>query len=43
MPTVDPTTMQLIDLTFMATYERAFGFRYNIECITGLQETGKMF
>ena len=43
LPTMDPTTLQLIDLNFLAAYDKNFGFRICLDQITGLTETGKLF
>lgn len=43
MPTPDPNEIMPLDLVFMSTYDKNFGFRYNIDSITGIQEMGKLF
>ena len=43
MPTQDPSSLQVIDLTFLSSYDKNFGFRLCLDQITGLTESGKIY
>ena len=42
MPTSNPNEVTPLDLSFMASFDKNFGFRYNLESVTAVEEKGKI-
>ena len=43
LSTFNAADIQPLDLNYLAAYDKNFGFRYNLECITGIEDKGKIF
>ena len=43
MIALNPNGLNFIDLSYLASFDKNFGFRYNCEAITSIEDKGKIF